>query len=70
MVQWLRLYASNAMGMGLIPGHGNKIPQALQQEKILELHIPYDSAIILLDSITRISLLCVQDDLYKHVLHL
>ena len=70
MVQWLRLYASNAMGMGLIPGQGNKIPQALQQEKILELHIPYDSAIILLDSITRVSLLCVQDDLYKHVLHL
>ena len=29
------------MGMGLIPGQGTKIPQALQQEKILELHIPY-----------------------------
>ena len=43
------------MGMGLIPGQGTKIPQALQQEKILELHIPYDSAIILLDSISRIS---------------
>ena len=28
MVQWLRLYASNAMGMGLIPGQGNKIQHA------------------------------------------
>ena len=26
VVQWLRLYASNAGGMGLIPGQGPKIP--------------------------------------------
>ena len=27
MVQWLRLHASNARGMGLIPGRGTKIPR-------------------------------------------
>ena len=27
-VQWLRLHASNAGGMGLIPGQGTKIPHA------------------------------------------
>ena len=29
-VQWLRLCASNARGVGLIPGWGTKIPQAAQ----------------------------------------
>ena len=29
-VQWLRLYASYAGALGLIPGQGTKIPQALQ----------------------------------------
>ena len=28
MVQWLRLQAANAGGMGLIPGQGTKIPHA------------------------------------------
>ena len=28
MVQWLRLHAPNAGGMGLIPGQGTKIPHA------------------------------------------
>ena len=28
VVQWLRLHASNAGGMGLIPGQGTKIPHA------------------------------------------
>ena len=28
MVQWLRLQAANAAGMGLIPGQGTKIPHA------------------------------------------
>ena len=28
MVQWLRLCASTAGGMGLIPGQGTKIPHA------------------------------------------
>ena len=30
VVQWLRLHASNAGGMGSIPGQGTKIPQAMQ----------------------------------------
>ena len=29
MVQWLRLHASTAAGMGLIPGWGIKIPYAM-----------------------------------------
>ena len=29
VVQWLRLGASDARGMGLIPGRGTKIPHAL-----------------------------------------
>ena len=36
LVQWLRLHASNAGGMGLIPSEGIKIPQAMwhsQSEK-------------------------------------
>ena len=35
-VQWLRLHASIAGGMGLIPGQGTKIPRAMQcgQEKL------------------------------------
>ena len=82
MVQWLRLYTSNAIGMGLIPGQGTKIPQALRQEKKMELHIPYDSAITLLDSITRISsnvykmtytnMLCIYNNntpWYIHIIH-
>ena len=30
MVQWLRLHASNAGGMGSIPGQRTKIPDAVQ----------------------------------------
>ena len=30
MVQWLRLCASNAGGMGSIPGQGTKIPHTIQ----------------------------------------
>ena len=30
MVQWLRLYASTAGGVGLVPGQGTKIPYAMQ----------------------------------------
>ena len=30
VVQWLRLHASNAGGMGSIPGQGTKIPHASQ----------------------------------------
>ena len=30
MVQWLRLWASTAGGMGLSPGQGAKIPNAMQ----------------------------------------
>ena len=30
MVQWLRLSAFTAVGSGLIPGRGTKIPQAVQ----------------------------------------
>ena len=33
MVQWSGLHASNAGGMGLIPGWGTKIPQAMQKKK-------------------------------------
>ena len=29
VVQWLRLYAPNAEGMGPIPGQGSKIPHAI-----------------------------------------
>ena len=29
VVQWLRLHASSARGMGLIPGWGTKIPHAM-----------------------------------------
>ena len=38
MVQWLRLCASNAKGMGSIPVQGTKIPHAAQcgQENILK----------------------------------
>ena len=31
MVQWLRLHASNARGVGSIPGWGIKIPHAAQR---------------------------------------
>ena len=30
VIQWVRLYASTAGGMGLIPGWGTKIPHAMQ----------------------------------------
>ena len=30
MVQWLRLGVFTAVGLGLIPGRGTKIPQAMQ----------------------------------------
>ena len=30
-VQWLRLRASTAVGVGLIPGQGTKIPHAMQR---------------------------------------
>ena len=32
-VQWLRLHASTARGMGLIPDPGTKIPHAMQRKK-------------------------------------
>ena len=32
-VQWLRLRASNAGGVGLIPGQGTKIPHASKTKK-------------------------------------
>ena len=32
-ILWLRLHASNAGGMGSIPGRRNKIPQATQHKK-------------------------------------
>ena len=41
MVQWLRLHAFNAGGMGLIPGLGTKIPDAMrsgQKEKKKKVH--------------------------------
>ena len=34
-VQWLRLWASNAGGMGSIPGWGTKIPHPCSQSKII-----------------------------------
>ena len=34
MVQWLRLHAPNAGGMGLIPGWGTKIPYVVGMGKI------------------------------------
>ena len=34
VVQWLRLCAPNAEGMGLIPGQGTKIPHAVGVAKI------------------------------------
>ena len=33
VVQWLRLRASNAGGMGSIPGQGTKIPHATTKKK-------------------------------------
>ena len=30
VVQWLRVWASNAGGAGLIPGRGTKIPHGMQ----------------------------------------
>ena len=30
VVQWLRLCSSSARGMGSIPGHGTKIPEAMR----------------------------------------
>ena len=33
VVQWLRLHASNAGGMGSIPGQGTKIPHASRPKK-------------------------------------
>ena len=35
VVQWLRLLAPNAGGMGPIPGQGTKIPQATQSKNFL-----------------------------------
>ena len=34
MVQWLRLHAPNAGGMGLISGRGTKIPYVVDMCKI------------------------------------
>ena len=36
VVQWLRLWATNAGGAGLIPGWGTKIPHALQRDQIIK----------------------------------
>ena len=33
MVQWLELHAFTAVGTGLIPDQGTKIPHAIQQKK-------------------------------------
>ena len=33
VIQWVRLYASTAGGMGLIPGWGTKIPHAVALPK-------------------------------------
>ena len=33
VVQWLRLRASNAEGMGSIPGRGTRIPHALRHHQ-------------------------------------
>ena len=33
VVQWLRLHASKAVGIGSIPGQGTKIPHAVQPRK-------------------------------------
>ena len=33
MIQWLRLHAGIAGGMGLIPGWGTKTPQSLRQNQ-------------------------------------
>ena len=33
MVQWLRFHASNAGGVGLVPGWGTKIPHAVGMHK-------------------------------------
>ena len=35
-LQWLRLWASKAGGVGSIPGQGTKIPYSLQPKKILK----------------------------------
>ena len=32
-VQWLGLCASTARGLGLFPGRGNKLPQAMQHDQ-------------------------------------
>ena len=34
MVQWLRLHASNADGVGSIPGQGTKMPQKTDKKLI------------------------------------
>ena len=40
VVQWLRLCADNAGGVGLIPGQGIKIPHAMQHnQKVTKLKI-------------------------------
>ena len=36
VVQWLRLRTSNARGMSLIPGRGNKIPQPMWCPTLVE----------------------------------
>ena len=43
VVQWLKLRASNAGGVGLTPGQGSKIPHAVQYGKKKEkiTFIPY-----------------------------
>ena len=33
VVQWSRVYASNAVGVGVIPGQGTKIPHATRPKK-------------------------------------
>ena len=39
MVQWLRLHASNARGMSLIPGQGTEIPHAMQHGQKVKVKI-------------------------------
>ena len=65
VVQWLRLHASNAGGMGLIPGWGSKIPQAVWHHQkiknIVEDNIQYGTYLHLQPQLSRSSLMYPSD---------
>ena len=64
MVQWLGVCAFTAKGLGLIPGHGTKIPQATKQKnKNKKIYIYIIYIIHIMYIYTKLNHLAVQQKL-------